>query len=787
MKMKQNKFFSKSYNLNELKKKKLSNFIIPKFYFFRVGEWLKKKEKIIQDIHINLSKLICVRSSFLGEDTLKSSLAGKFNSYIKIKNNKKNLVKYINLIIKQYNNFDIGKNLNHEILIQEFVKNNICSGVMTNFCISDGSPYYTINYDDVSKSTESVTSGNKDSFRVLYVNKNNITKLRNQNFRKLIKCFKTIEKAYQKIPLDLEFSIDKDNNINILQIRPISKKISWPKINKKKFEKRLEQNKKKYQVLKKKFSDQKDLIFSSMSDWNPAEMIGAQPEYLSYSLYDYFITQDSWFIARKEMGYGTGKIQNLMENFLGKPYINLNLSFNSLIPADVNKKIRKKLIKNWLNKIRLKPYLHDKIEFEIAQNCFYFGIDKDLKKNIDISDKEKKLFNKILINHTNELIINFALVSNHLIKNLINLENIRESIVKENLSKREIEIIIVKLSNKLKIFGIIPFSKFARYAFIGKKILLSLVQEKIIKISSYNRILRSIDTVSKDFVSDKKKLQRKKIKINYFNKLYYHLRPGTYDIKSKRYHEKLNNYNIKTQITKILNLKKIDLLNFFNKNEIKNINKILKNKKLNFDLKHLVFFIINSIRLRENSKFIFTRTLSDIIEMIKNINLEDKENIDFKLFLKRSKNKFELGRSKRKLVFKIFSDQINRSAKLPYLIQSSNDFFVSSILISKPNFITESKLKSKIVYLKKGDDKKEKLDKKIVLIENADPGYDWIFTHKIKGIITKFGGVNSHMSIRCEEKQLPAIIGVGEEIFEKINKQNFLEIDCKLQKINLIN
>ena len=34
------------------------------------------------------------------------------------------------------------------------------------------------------------------------------------------------------------------------------------------------------------------------------------------------------------------------------------------------------------------------------------------------------------------------------------------------------------------------------------------------------------------------------------------------------------------------------------------------------------------------------------------------------------------------------------------------------------------------------------MDNKIVLIENADPGYDFIFSHKILGLVTKFGGMN---------------------------------------------
>ena len=81
----------------------------------------------------------------------------------------------------------------------------------------------------------------------------------------------------------------------------------------------------------------------------------------------------------------------------------------------------------------------------------------------------------------------------------------------------------------------------------------------------------------------------------------------------------------------------------------------------------------------------------------------------------------------------------------------------------------------------------EILKNRIIFIENADPGYDWVFSEKIKGLVTKYGGVNSHMSIRCEEKQLPAIIGVGEELFENIKKKQNIEMDCKLQRINFLN
>ena len=84
-----------------------------------------------------------------------------------------------------------------------------------------------------------------------------------------------------------------------------------------------------------------------------------------------------------------------------------------------------------------------------------------------------------------------------------------------------------------------------------------------------------------------------------------------------------------------------------------------------------------------------------------------------------------------------------------------------------------------------GKSRNVKLKNKIVVIENADPGFDWIFAHKIKGLITKFGGINSHMSIRCEELNLPAIIGFGEDNYLKIINKEYLNINCELQKVNL--
>ena len=78
------------------------------------------------------------------------------------------------------------------------------------------------------------------------------------------------------------------------------------------------------------------------------------------------------------------------------------------------------------------------------------------------------------------------------------------------------------------------------------------------------------------------------------------------------------------------------------------------------------------------------------------------------------------------------------------------------------------------------------LTDKIVLIESADPGYDWIFSYHIAGFITKYGGANSHMAIRANELQIPAAIGVGEKLYEKIKQAKMVQLDACNRRVNIL-
>ena len=43
------------------------------------------------------------------------------------------------------------------------------------------------------------------------------------------------------------------------------------------------------------------------------------------------------------------------------------------------------------------------------------------------------------------------------------------------------------------------------------------------------------------------------------------------------------------------------------------------------------------------------------------------------------------------------------------------------------------------------------------------------------------------MSIRCAEMNIPAVIGCGEQLFRKLKNSNYINVDCNLNQIKVVN
>ena len=124
------------------------------------------------------------------------------------------------------------------------------------------------------------------------------------------------------------------------------------------------------------------------------------------------------------------------------------------------------------------------------------------------------------------------------------------------------------------------------------------------------------------------------------------------------------------------------------------------------------------------------------------------------------------------------------SIHLPGLIVEPENVLFFKVEKGEPNFITNKSVTAQVYPLRQGEHRE--LDGKIVCIPAADPGFDWLFSHKIAGLVTQFGGANSHMAIRAAELEIPAVIGCGEKTYEFIAQKKVVTVDCACQKIEVL-
>ncbi len=765
------KILTKAKTLEFLKKYK--KFHVPKLYIFKEKDFAKNKVKILNKIRFRFKKKVAIRSSSKFEDTVVQSMAGKFLSVLNI--DIKNIVEMernINSVISSYKKY---KNPNNEVLIQEMVEDIFISGVVTTKDKNTALPYTNIDYS-FSKDSSVVTSGSQNTFSIT-VWKNNI---KENQFKILLKRINDLKKLFKNDSLDVEFAINKKGKVYILQVRPLIIKKNF-NISEKKYENDLNKISKKIKKIQRKHYSLlgRTSYFGVMPDWNPAEMIGLKPKPLSLSLYKELITDQIWSIQRKNYGYKDLRSHHLLISLLGKPFIDLRVDFNSWIPKEIDNKLGEKLVNFYLDKFKKNLHLHDKIEFDIIYSCYTFSTNKRLLE----------LKNKFTEKEINQIENSLKKITSTTIKKLKyekekikNLENNFQKIINSDLY------IIDKiywLIEDCKKNGTEVFAGAARCGFVAIDLLNSLQNCKIISGDEKSRFLNSLKTISTKIAKDFNNFKKLK-----FIKLHGHLRPDTYEITSDTYKDAYNRYFGKKTKSKILKNHSFS----FSRKSKNLIKKHLKKNKINLSLNEFLRFIREAIIFREYSKYIFTKNVSKILDYLKliskrnKITIEEISYIDIKTILNMHRSLIDddiekILKSESAANYKRYN--YYKNFNLPDNVLSSDDIFCYKNQLIKSNFVTEKNTSAKCILL--NTDKSIPIcDGKIVLIENADPGYEFLFTKNIKGIITKYGGVNSHMAIRCSELNIPAAIGVGEKKFENLKYKKYINLNCKLNSINFI-
>ena len=762
------KFYSKALTLKKIKCKNAS---IPKFIIISTQDFFNNKEIILKRIVRTFSKnnFLIVRSSSSDEDTSSKSNAGKFESVAMVKNKENNIDRAICKVISSYK-----KNKKNSIVfVQKMISDCNFSGVITTCNLSNQAPYYVINYFD-GKDTSATTAGKANTKNYFQFKYNN--KLGDKKFIKIIKLAQELEKKFKNNYLDIEFGV-KNKKVYLFQVRPIvfKKKILF---DKKLFENSLIKLRNKIIKLKERNHNLfgNTSYFGVMPDWNPAEMIGIKPKALAFSLYQELITDFIWAKNREKYGFNDLTSNHLMSIFLGTPFIDIRVDFNSWLPKNLKNNTKEKLLNYYLNIFKDNNDFHDKIEFKILLTCFNAETEDKLKaiKNSILNLKEKKLIK----NELKKITINSIQKINHDIDKIKILKQKQEVIKKSKIYSIDK---IYWLIEDCKRYGTEPFAGLARSGFISVELLNAMVNKKIIEKNERDLFFQNIKSITTEILNDNN-LSKKK-----FCEKYGHLRPSTYDILSKNYRENYD-YLFKNNSSNLSKIK-IKKFEFSPKSKIK-INIFLKTLDKKITLRKLMDFLMKGIQYREYSKFVFTKSIDYIFDEIKylskrhNINIKKLSHINIKVLkeLYYNLNNKNVKDILEKNIKENFEDyKFNKFIELPQIIIKPNDVFYFTEKTGKPNFFGNRMIESKIYFLNNNNFKS--LNDKIICIRGADPGYDFIFNHKISGLITEYGGANSHMSIRCSELNIPAAIGVGSITFNEIIKSKKVNLDPLSKKI----
>ena len=769
-------FKTKAESLEALAPLLRNGLVLPQVRF-SVSDWRSDRAGMLAAVTAASwsSGRVIVRSSARGEDGVTRSQAGKYDSVLGVVGSAE-IAEAIDQVVAS---FADDKSDADQIFVQPMLDRVAMAGVA--FSRSpQGGPYFIINYDDRSGLTDRVTAGVGDNLKTFYCLKSRPDACP-PSLAPVIALMSELETLLACDAIDVEFAVD-DEQLYLLQVRPLTVERNRGAADAK-VDGAVVDIARKVELLSRPhpYLHGSRAVFGVMPDWNPAEMIGLRPCPLSLSLYCELITDSIWAYQRDNYGYKNLRSFPLLVSFHGLPYIDVRVDFNSFIPRDVSDDLAGRLVNYYIHRLLSEPHLHDKVEFEIIYSCYTLDLPNRVNRLAEdgfssedlaeLSSALRRLTNRIMHGDT-------ALWRRDRAK--IDLLARRLPIV----WNAEIDKIsrIYWLIEDCKRYGTLPFAGLARAGFIAVQMLQSLVEVGVLTAEERTAFMASVDAIGSRIGRDFAQLTRAD-----FLARYGHLRPGTYDILSPRYDEAPDLYFDWSGPRPAAASAPRFALSI---EQLRQIEQLLKEHGLDIDVLSLIEFIRAGIEGREYAKFVFTRSLSDALSLIKQLgedhglSAEDCAFLNFDAIRTLYK---ESGPVREVLVENVAQGRerhaLTRNLVLPPIITSPDEVIAFHVPPSRPNFITRKTVTAPVALV---SDPPESFAGRILFVPSADPGFDWIFSRHISGFVTQFGGANSHMAIRAGELGIPAVIGAGEGLFQQWQAARKLCLDCSNQKVAII-
>jgi hypothetical protein len=467
------------------------------------------------------------------------------------------------------------------------------------------------------------------------------------------------------------------------------------------------------------------------------------------------------------MGYHNPENVSLMRMLLGHPFIDVRASFSSLIPAKLSSNLAQRVQDAWLSRLKEYPEYHDKVEFEIAQTVLDFTCDSqfDTKTNHAFSENEKATILGVLRDHTHASLTGDSLPFAQRALQQIRMQQLQRSI-------QHVPLLTAVLQEARA--GALHFAVIARHAFMAESLLRSAVTRSAIAPARAQELRAALPSITRDFQTALA-AQHTGADVQHFLEHYGHLRPGSFDVESPRYAERAQQLLREPPATQTASP-----TFSWTQAEQHALEALLTEIGLTgITPEQMLTYLQHAIAGREMGKFIFSRSLSDVLEACatwgeaNGLSRTDIAHLPIECVGE------DIAAVRVAIEQERAAYSTARYVRLPPLITQPDDVYVAPLPRAMPNLFGKHNVRAGVKELTAQDDWAQSLDRVIVCIESADPGFDWVFGTGALGLVTKYGGANSHMAIRCMEMGLPAAIGCGEQLYARILHAGAVELNIE--------
>jgi phosphohistidine swiveling domain-containing protein len=725
--------------------------------------WRADRERVLDDVLARpwADQPLIVRSSAAAEDTSAQSLAGHFLTLASVRG-RAALAAAVDDVFASYDPPDPGDHL----LIQPELRNSRLSGVACSCHPSTGAPYYVVNWVD-SAATDAVTSGTgrlQTWYGARYAES---ARAPSAPIAAVLALLSELRVLTATSGLDVEFAVAEDDELILLQVRPLV--VGGPRISDGRHGVALTEIAGSVAAGRQPTAavPGRDTAYGVMPDWNPAEMIGLHPRPLALSLYRALITDRTWARARYRYGYRDLRGTPLLTSFAGLPYIDVRASAASLVPAGVPDQLAERLVDHAVDTLVAHPHLHDKMESQVIVSAHGFLTSQRLpltgRERADVVDVLRRLTDDVV---TGDLWR----------EDLALLRELDDQPADAVVTGHD----VARRLDRCAEYGTLPFAGLARAAFIATELLDDLVAEQVLTPVDKAAFVAGLNLVSGELRRDFATLAP-----DAFLKRYGHLRPGTYDILSARYDEAPDRYfdfAARAAVDEPAEFR-------FTDRQRARIGELICRAGFSFDVDRLLAFVATAIRGREQAKFEFTRVLSDLLVHIRvlgerfGFTADDMSYVDVDTLRALTGDGTGDAALLAAAVERGMAEHgVGRLIALPPLVTAPADVWSFRSPDTRPNFVTDGHVTGRVADIDAGD----RPEGAIALVASADPGYDWLFARGITGLVTAFGGVNSHMALRALEVGVPAVIGAGEDQFRVWSAAMVLDIDAATERVAVL-